>query len=87
MKRREDSFFGLHLDLHPVLEDRVIGADITEENIREFLEAVNPDYVTYDCKGHLGIAGYDTKVGAPVPNMQKDSLTVFCAPEFSNSAL
>ena len=34
MKKRKDSFFGLHFDLHPKRNDTNLGADLDEENIR-----------------------------------------------------
>ncbi len=76
MIRRKDSFFGVHLDLHPSEEDFNYGADISEENIGKLLDAAKPDYVTYDCKGHPGICGYETKVGVAAPNIQQDSLAI-----------
>ena len=52
---RKDAFFGLHFDLHPGATDTSLGADISEDNIRDLLERVRPDYVQYDCKGHAGL--------------------------------
>ena len=77
MIRRSESFFGLHLDLHPTNEDVNLGADLSEENIRELIREVNPDYITYDCKGHPGYAGYPTEVGVAAPNIQQDSLAIW----------
>ena len=74
---RRDAFFGLHFDLHPNKTDVALGADVSEENIARLLERVRPDYVQYDCKGHVGWAGYPTKVGWPAPGIKKDSLTVW----------
>lgn len=74
---RKDAFFGLHFDLHPQKTDTELGADVSEDNIRELLSRVRPDYVQYDCKGHAGYAGYLTKVGWPSPGIIKDSLAVW----------
>jgi hypothetical protein len=74
---RRDAFFGLHFDLHPNAQDKVLGADVSEENIAALLDRVKPDYVQYDCKGHPGYAGYPTKVGWPSPGIVKDSLAVW----------
>jgi len=74
---RSESFFGLHFDLHPNNTDVALGSDISEENISRLLERVRPDYVQYDCKGHVGWAGYPTKVGWPAPGIKKDSLAVW----------
>jgi len=74
---RRAAFFGLHFDLHPSQSDTALGADISEENIARLLDRVRPDYVQYDCKGHVGWAGYPTKVGWPAPGIKKDSLAVW----------
>ena len=77
MKKRKDSFFGLHFDLHPKRNDTNLGADLDEENIRTLLERVRPDYVTYDCKGHEGFCGYESDVGVTSPAIQQDSLALW----------
>ncbi|MEN6311364.1 MAG: alpha-amylase family protein [Acidobacteriota bacterium] len=74
---RKDAFFGLHFDLHPQETDTSLGADISEDNIRDLLTRVKPDYVQYDCKGHAGWAGYPTAVGWASPGIVKDSLAVW----------
>ena len=74
---RMDAFFGLHFDLHPQATDTSLGDDISEDNIRNLLERVKPDYVQYDCKGHAGWAGYSTAVGWSSPGIVKDSLAVW----------
>jgi len=74
---RKDALFGLHFDLHPNKTDVALGADVSEENISRLLDRVRPDYVQYDCKGHVGWAGYPTKVGWPAPGIKKDSLAIW----------
>jgi hypothetical protein len=74
---RSECFFGLHFDLHPNDKDVALGADVSEENISKLLSRVRPDYVQYDCKGHVGWAGYPTKVGWAAPGIKKDSLAVW----------
>lgn len=74
---RKDSFFGLHFDLHPNKSDANLGADVSEENISRLLNRIRPDYVQYDCKGHVGWAGYPTKIGWPAPGIKKDSLAIW----------
>ena len=54
-----------------------LGADISEDNIRDLLYRVKPDYVQYDCKGHAGWTGYPTAVGWASPGIVKDSLAVW----------
>jgi hypothetical protein len=74
---RKDAFFGLHFDLHPQETDTSLGAEISEDNIRDLLTRVRPDYVQYDCKGHAGWAGYPTAVGWASPGIVKDSLAIW----------
>jgi hypothetical protein len=77
-KRRADSFFGIHFDLHPQATDTELGKDLSRENIEAFLDAVRPDYVQYDCKGHAGWLGYPSKVSPSAPLVQ-DSLALWRA--------
>ncbi len=74
---RKDSFFGIHLDLHPRRDDTALGRDLTEEMVERFLVRVKPDYVQYDCKGHAGYLGYPSKVGPSSPGIVKDSLAIW----------
>jgi hypothetical protein len=75
--RRKDCFFGLHFDLHPNKDDKVLGRDVTEEMIDGLLERTRPDYVQYDCKGHPGWLGYPSEVSASAPGIVKDSLALW----------
>ncbi len=75
--RRKDSFFGLHFDLHPNLSDTALGRDVSEEMIQGFLDRVRPDFVQYDCKGHVGYLGYPSKAGLSAPAIIKDSLALW----------
>jgi hypothetical protein len=74
---RGDAFFGLHFDLHPNDTDTALGADVTDAMVGGLLDRIKPDYVQYDCKGHVGWAGYPTKVGWPAPGIKKDSLEIW----------
>jgi hypothetical protein len=73
---RKDSFFGIHLDLHPSDKDTALGRDVTEEMVERFLARVKPDYVQYDYKGHVGFIGYPSRVSASAP-IVKDSLAIW----------
>jgi len=75
--RRRDCFLGVHLDLHPSWRDRELGADITEQMLADFLDKVKPDFVQYDCKGHSGWSGYQTKIASPSPGIVQDSLALW----------
>lgn len=75
---RSQGFFGVHFDLHPNPGDKALGADVSEEMVRKFLTRVKPDFVQYDCKGHIGYLGYpDSKVGPSVPHIVNDSLAIW----------
>lgn len=74
---RKDCFWGLHIDLHPLMEDTVLGADVQEEMISRLLDAAKPDHVTYDCKGHPGVAGYPSEIGAYNHHLVRDSLAIW----------
>jgi hypothetical protein len=73
---RKDSFFGIHLDLHPTDKDTALGRDVTEEMVERFLARIKPDYVQYDYKGHVGFIGYPSRVSASAP-IVKDSLAIW----------
>jgi len=73
---RKESFFGIHLDLHPSDKDTALGRDVTEEMVERFLARVKPDYVQYDYKGHVGFIGYPSRVSVSAP-IVKDSLAIW----------
>lgn len=75
--RRKDSFFGLHFDLHPNNRDVALGRDLTPEMADRLLAEVKPDYIQYDCKGHVGYMGYASAVSTPASNIVKDSLAIW----------
>ncbi|MGH9612796.1 MAG: hypothetical protein ACRD4P_06940 [Bryobacteraceae bacterium] len=75
-KSRAESYFGVHFDLHPNAKDTVLGRDVTEEMVGNFLSRVKPDFVQYDCKGHPGWMGYKSKVQKSPP-IVRDSLAVW----------
>lgn len=74
---RKDSFFGIHFDLHPQVSDKALGAAVTEPMTDGFLERVKPDFVQYDCKGHVGVLGYPSEVSLSAPGIVKDSLAIW----------
>lgn len=78
MKKRKDSFFGLHFDFHAKPEDGVvIGATLKEEEIREICQKLRPDFIQIDCKGHPGWASYPTELGNAMANFKGDPLEVW----------
>ena len=72
----DDAVFGLHFDLHASQYDAVLGKSLTNENLKEFLLKVKPDWIQCDCKGHAGYTSYPTKVGTPSPGIVKDALRI-----------
>lgn len=74
---RKDSFFGIHLDLHPHNKDLALGRDLTPAMAANLLDRVRPDYIQYDCKGHVGYMGYPSKVSTPASNIVQDSLAIW----------
>ena len=76
VKKRSDSFFGLHFDFHPT-EDIVVGDDLRYDVIAKLLDETKPDYVQVDTKGHPGLSSYPTKVGTPAPLMRGDHLRMW----------
>lgn len=73
MRKRKDSFFGLHYDFHANRNSVGLG-DCNVELIDKMLSEVKPDFVQCDTKGHAGISSYPTKVGNPAPEMKGDLL-------------
>ena len=61
-KRRCDSFLGMHFDFHARPESTV-PSQYDPESYVLALDAVKPDYIQCDTKGHPGLSSYPTKVG------------------------
>ncbi len=74
---RAKAIFGVHLDLHPQPSDSQYGKDTTAELVARFLDRVKPDYVQYDCKGHSGWMGFNSKTGTGVPGITTEALRVW----------
>jgi len=77
MKKRSEGYFGLHFDFHATADCTEVGKTVTEEMIREVVEAVRPDFIQCDCKGAEGYSSYPTKVGNPAPGFVKDQLRIW----------
>ncbi|MBQ2955836.1 MAG: alpha-L-fucosidase [Clostridia bacterium] len=76
MKRRSDSYFGLHFDFHasPQKCKAPIGSTLKEEDIREICRLLKPDFLQIDCKGHAGWASYPSECGNAMENIAGDPL-------------
>ena len=55
-------FFGIHFDFH-AMEGQVVPSVWRPDAYEEMLDAVKPDYVQCDTKGHAGYSSYPTNVG------------------------
>ena len=77
IKRRNESFFGIHYDFHANPKDIPQGKTLTEEAIREICTKIKPDFIQIDCKGHPGWASYPTFLGNAVPEFEKDTLALW----------
>lgn len=71
-KKRYESAFGIHFDFHAMPEDTV--PEIWKpEYYAQMLDAVKPDYVQCDTKGHAGLSSYPTDAGTRA-NIKTDIL-------------
>lgn len=78
IKKRKDSFFGIHCDFHGKPEDKSIqGVTLKEEDIRRICRKIKPDFIQIDCKGHPGWASYPSKLGNALPDFAIDTLALW----------
>ncbi len=80
MKRRSESYFGLHFDFHASpagAGEAGVGATLKEEELREICELLHPDFLQIDCKGHPGWASYPTSCGNAMPKFAIDPLALW----------
>ncbi len=79
VKKRSESFFGLHFDFHakPSEASPVIGSTLSEDEIREICTLLHPDFLQIDCKGHPGWASYPTECGNAMPKFAGDPLALW----------
>ena len=77
MKKRKDSFLGLHLDYHASPKDGIQGKTLTEDDIREICHTLKPDFIQIDCKGHPGWASYPSKIGNAMPEFAQNTLALW----------
>jgi len=74
-----DRRWGLHFDFHagPAPSNAVevaIGATLKEADIAEICDALKPDFLQIDCKGHPGWTSYPSKCGNAMPKFAGDPL-------------
>ena len=77
MKKRKDSFWGIHCDFHAKPEMGVIGKTLCEEDIRTICRELQLDFWQIDCKGHFGWVSYPTALGNAMPEFAVDTLEMW----------
>lgn len=77
MKKRKDSFWGIHCDYHAKPAMGTVGKTLCEEDIRTVCRELRPDYWQIDCKGHYGFVTYPTKCGNAMPDFALDTLEMW----------
>ncbi len=77
MKKRKESFWGLHFDFHAEPKDGIQGRTLKEEDIRKICHLLRPDFIQIDCKGHPGWTSYPSKLGNALPEFEKDTLKLW----------
>ena len=77
MKKRRDSFWGLHFDFHAQPADMVTGKNLNESDIREICRELKPDFIQIDCKGHPGWTSYPSNLGNAAFELEKDTLALW----------
>lgn len=76
-RRREDCFFGVHFDFHASDDCVNIGENTTPKQLQYMLDTIQPEFVQCDCKGHPGIASYESAVGEHAPGFVQDNLKLW----------
>ena len=77
MKKRKDSFWGIHCDYHAQPWMKTVGKHLREEDIRTICRELRPDYWQIDCKGHFGWTSYPTALGNAMPDFAQDTLALW----------
>lgn len=75
-KKRSDCFFGLHFDFHATDEFQNIGAYTDAKKVGEYLDAVKPDFIAFDTKGHPGYTSFFSEYGTVAPGLTVDHLKI-----------
>ena len=73
-KKRCESAFGIHFDFHAMPED-VVPEIWKPKYYAQMLDAVKPDFVQCDTKGHEGLSSYPTAAGTQA-NIKHDILAM-----------
>ena len=89
MKRRSESNFGLHFDLHADDKMKDLGGDFRPEDLEYLLAEVRPDFVQCDTKGHYGYVTYFSALGNSAPGLTVDLLAEWrkCTAKYDTALL
>ena len=77
MKKRKDSFWGIHCDYHARPWMKAPGSTLCEEDIRKVCRELRPDFWQIDCKGHFGWASYPSQFSNAMPQFACDTLAMW----------
>lgn len=74
-------YFGMHFDFHATESDSLLGRTLSEKHLDSLLEAVKPDFIQIDCKGHPGVTSYPSQVAnaTVTPHFVRDPLQFYRA--------
>ncbi len=75
--KRSEGFFGLHLDFHAIKENDRIGENVTEKMVQNIIDAIHPDYIQVDGKGHPGYSSFMTNTGRRTNGYVWDQLKIW----------
>src|ERR1035437_7305258 len=75
-KKAGGPYYGLHYDLHANAKDTVLGVHATARELIPSLRLMNPEWGQTDCKGHVGMTSWFSRVPAATfsPGAQRDAL-------------
>lgn len=77
MKKRKDSFWGIHCDFHSRPWMGTVGKTLCEDDIRKICKELKLDFWQIDCKGHFGYASYPTEFSNAMPDFALDTLALW----------
>lgn len=76
MKKRAESFFGIHFDFH-AMPSQTVCEDYRPDLIARLLDEAKPDFVQCDTKGHAGLSSYPTEIGNRADSIKEDPLAMW----------
>lgn len=68
----ENSWVGLHYDMHAQADAEDVQAAVTHDHLREMWSLIRPDFINVDCKGVHGLTSWPAKSGNAAPGLVRD---------------